>query len=307
MKIGMMGAGGVGGYYGAFLGQAGHDVSFIARGAHLKAIQERGLTLVGPRGDIALPAVTATENAADIGPCDVVLFSVKLYDTEAAAEAIRPLIGPETLVISLMNGVDGPERIAAVLPEAVVMPGAAYVSALITEPGVVTYKSDMSSIVFGEAAGGASPRAEAFAAVCREAGFDARVSENAVADLWNKFVLLATNSALTAGIRKPAGEIYTDPDLQDLAREMMAEVVAVGQAKGITFDPDIIEKSVAMTHSFPPGMYASMFHDLDRGKRMEVDSLSGYVAREGAKLGIPTPRHHTIWAMLKPYRDGSAG
>ena len=305
MKIGIMGAGGVGGYYGAFLGHAGHEVGFVARGAHLDAIRDRGLKLVGPRGDISLPDVKASDDAADIGPCDVVLFSVKLYDTETAAEAIRPMIGPETLVISLMNGVDGPERIAAVLPDAIVMPGAAYVSALITEPGVVTYKSDMSSIVFGEAAGGPSARAEAFAQVCRDAGFEARVSENATADLWNKFVLLATNSALTAGIRKPAGEIYTDPDLQDLARSLMAEVVAVGRAKGIDLDPDIIEKSVAMTHTFPPGMYASMFHDLDRGKRMEVDSLSGYVVREGAKFGIPTPRHHTIWAMLKPYRDGA--
>ena len=305
MRIAIMGAGGVGGYFGAFLGEAGNDVTFIARGAHLEAMRRDGLRLKGARGDIHLSPTQATDDPATVGPVDIVLFAVKLFATATAAAAIRPLVGPRTAVISLMNGVDGPERMAAILGEAAVLPGAAYVSALITHPGEITYTSDMSSIVFGEYAGGASARGEAFAEICRAAGFDAKVSADARADLWNKFVLLATNSALTAGIRKPAGEIYSDPDLQALARAMMEEVVAVGRAKGIALDPEIVEKSVAMTQSFPPGMYASMYHDLNQGKPMELDSLSGYVRREGLRLGVPTPHHATVWGLLKPYRDGA--
>ena len=305
MRIVIMGAGGVGGYFGAHLAKAGHDVAFIARGAHLEAMRRGGLRLEGGRGDIVLPTVTASDDPAAVdGPADIVLFAVKLYDTEAAAERLRPIVGPETLVISLQNGVDGPDRIAGVLGPNTVLGGAAYVSALITEPGTVRYTSDMSRIVFGALDGTESPRAERFAEHGRAAGFEAEVSDDIRSTLWEKFVLLATNSALTTVLRKPAGEIYHDPELAGIAAEMMREVAALARAEGITVADDVVERALALTRSFPPGMYASMYHDLARGRRLEAESLSGLVSRRGRALGVAVPLHTMAWAALKPWTAG---
>lgn len=305
MRIVVMGAGGVGGYFGAHLAQAGHETVFVARGAHLDAIRRGGFRLEGARGDIVLPSVGATDDLATLdGPADVILFAVKLYDTEAAAAAVRPAVGPQTMVINLQNGVDGPDRLAAVIGNEAVLGGAAYVSALIAEPGVVRYTSDMSKVVFGELDGRVSDRAVAFRDACRSAGFEAEVSSDIRATLWDKFVLLATNAGLTTLLRKPAGEVYTDPEIMALAKELMKEVVAVATAEGVRTSSDIIERSVALSKSFPPGMYASMYHDLARGRRIEVASLSGLVARRGAELGVPVPHHTSIWCALKPYVDG---
>lgn len=305
MRIVVMGAGGVGGYFGAYLARAGHEVVFIARGAHLEAIRRDGFRLEGARGNIVLATVGATDDPASIdGPADVVLFAVKLYDTESAGEAIRPVVGDRTMVVNLQNGVDGPDRLAGVVGRNAVLGGAAYVSALIAEPGVVRYTSDMSRIVFGELDGQASERAVAFRDACRSAGFEADVSGDIRATLWDKFVLLATNAGLTTLLRKPAGEVYTDPEIMDLAQALMSEVVAVAAAEGIRTSPDIIDRSVALSKSFPAGMYASMYHDLARGRRIEVASLSGLIARRGAELGVPVPHHTTIWCALKPYVNG---
>ncbi len=305
MRIVVMGAGGVGGYFGAYLARAGHEVTFVARGAHLEAIRRNGFRLEGARGDIVLDRVGVTDDPATLdGPADVLLFAVKLYDTETAGEAIRPVVGPATMVVNLQNGVDGPDRLASVLGADAVLGGAAYVSALIAEPGVVRYTSEMSRIEFGELGGGPSQRATAFRDVCRAAGFEAEVSADIRATLWNKFVLLATNAGLTTLLRKPAGEVYTDPEIMELAQAMMREVVAVAAAEGVRTAPDVVERAVALSRSFPPGMYASMYHDLARGRRIEVASLSGLVARRGKALGIPVPHHTTVWCALKPYVDG---
>lgn len=305
MRILVMGAGGVGGYFGAHLARAGHEVVFVARGAHLEAIRRKGFRLEGSRGDILLDPGGATDDPASLGgPVDVVLFAVKLYDTEAAGAAIRPAVGPETMVVSLQNGVDGPDRLAKVLAPGVVLGGAAYVSALIAEPGVVRYTSDMSRIVFGEFDGGPTARATRFRDACRDAGFEAELSPDIRATLWDKFVLLATNAGLTTLLRKPAGEVYTDPEIMELAQAMMREVVAVAAAEGVRTSPDIVERSVALSKSFPPGMYASMYHDLARGRRIEAASLSGLVARRGAALGVPVPHHTTVWCALKLHVDG---
>lgn len=307
MRIVIMGAGGVGGYFGAYLAQAGHDVAFVARGAHLRAIQESGLRLEGSRGDIVLPSVTATEDPATLGgTADVVLFTVKLYDTEIAGVTLMPIIGPDTIVVTLQNGVDGPDRLASVLGAQTVLGGAAYVSALIAEPGVVRYTSDMSRIVFGELDGKVSARATALAEACNAAGFSADVSSDIRATLWEKFVLLATNAALTTVLRKPAGEIYHDVELAGVAREMMEEVAALAAAEGAAIAPDTVEKSIALTRSFPPGMYASMYHDLARGRRIEAESLSGLVSRRGRARGVPVPLHTMAWAAMKPWVNGNA-
>lgn len=305
MRIVVMGAGGVGGYFGAYLARAGHEVTFLARGAHLDAMRRHGFRLEGPRGDIVLERIGATDDPATLGaPADVVLFAVKLYDTEAAGEAIRPVVGPGTMVVNLQNGVDGPDRLAAVVGTGAVLGGAAYVSALIAEPGVVRYTSDMSRIVFGELDGTVSERATAFRDACRDAGFEAEVSPDIRVTLWDKFVLLATNAGLTTLLRKPAGEVYTDPEIMELAQAMMREVVAVAAAEGVRTSADVVERSVALSKSFPPGMYASMYHDLARGRRLEVASLSGLVARRGKALGVPVPHHTTVWCALKPHAGG---
>lgn len=305
MRVVVMGAGGVGGYFGAHLARAGHEVTFVARGPHLDAIRRGGFRLEGGRGNIVLTEVGATDDPRGLeGPADVILFTVKLYDTEAAGEAIRSIVGPGTMVVNLQNGVDGPDRLAAVIGRDAVLGGAAYVSALIAEPGVVRYTSDMSRVVFGELDGTVSPRALGFRDACREAGFEAEVSAEIRTTLWDKFVLLATNAGLTTLLRKPAGEVYTDPEIMQLAKAMMREVVAVAAAEGVRTSPDIVERSVALSKSFPPGMYASMYHDLARGRRIEVESLSGLVARRGAARGVAVPHHTTVWCALKPHMNG---
>ena len=307
MRIAVMGAGGMGGYYGGKLAAAGEDVTFIARGAHLEAIQSKGLRLSADGGgDVLVSPAKATNDPATIGTVDTILFCTKLYDADAAAQSIRPIVGPSTMIVSLMNGVDGPTRIAEAVGPGHVLGGAAYASALITEPGVITYKNHNTSLIFGELSGGLSDRALAFQEVCGRAGFKGEATAEVSRVLWDKFVLLSTNAALTAITRKPAGTVYADPDLEALAVALMGETVAVSKAEGVTVSPDVIERSVKITKGFPPNMYASMYHDLARGRPMEVDSFSGLIARLGRKHGIPTPHHATIYACLKPYMQGSA-
>ncbi|MCB1509744.1 MAG: 2-dehydropantoate 2-reductase [Hyphomicrobiaceae bacterium] len=305
MRIAIMGTGGMGGYFGARLAAVGNDVTFIARGAHLAAIKADGLRLIGPRGDTHIKPAQATDDPDSVGPVDCVLFCVKLYDAETGAAAIRPMLRPDTMVISTLNGVDGPDRIAAVIGPGHVLGGAAYAAAHIEQPGVVSYRSDMSKLAFGELDGSRSPRAIAFQEACTGTGFVADLSSDIRATLWEKFVLLATNAALTAVTRKPAAVVYGDPDLKDLAVRLMQEVLAIGQAEGVNLASDIIERSVALTETFPPDMYASMYHDLAAGKPLELESFSGLIARLGKKHGIATPHHATIYACLKPYVDGT--
>lgn len=304
MRIAIMGAGGIGGYYGGRLAQAGHDVVFIARGEHLRAIQANGLALVGPAGEAHIASAQASGDPGKLAPVDVVLFCVKLFDTEDAARAIKPLLSKGGVCITLQNGVDGAQRIGAVVGDEWVMAGIAFVSAVIESPGVIRYNSMSPSIRFGEADGRMSERAMRFRDACVGAGFGADVVTDIRAALWHKFVGLTVNSALTSLVRQPAGAIYPDPDLMALARAGFAESAAVGKALGVMLPEDIVEWQAKNHLGFPAGMYASMYHDLIRGKRLELDSLSGLVAREGARLGIPTPFHSMAYACLKPYANG---
>lgn len=310
MRIAIMGAGGVGGFYGGRLAQAGHDVTFIARGEHLRAIQTRGLSLVSDT-ESATVSAQATDDPASIAPVDVVLFCVKLFDTEDAARAIQPLLTQGGICITLQNGVDGRQRIGAVVGDERVLGGLAYVSALIEAPGVIRYNSRAPSIKFGEAngatgaTGAMSERALRFRDVCRAARIDAEVVADIRAAQWHKFVGLAVNAALNSLTRKPAGVCFHDPDLLALARAGFAEGAAVAKAMGITLPEDIVEQHLQNHQKFPPGMYASMYHDLARGRRLELDSLSGLIVRQGRELGVPTPFHAMAYACLKPYLNGA--
>ncbi len=305
MRIAIMGTGGMGGFYGGLLAAQGRDVTFIARGAHLDAIRNHGLRLVGPDTDILISPAQASDDPQTIGPVDVVLFCVKLYSAETAAELIRPLMGADTMVISLMNGVDGPDRIAEVLGARHAVGGAAFASAKIDEPGLISFRKGPDRLVFGELDGTISQRAQAFKEACAGCRFITEISDNIQATLWGKFVMLATNAGMTALARQPIGVVYTDPDIRPVAVAMMEEAVAVAAAKGVTLPGDIVERSLGIIQSFSPDMYASTYHDLVAGRPLEIASFSGLIARLGAELGVPTPHHRTVYACLKPYENGA--
>ena len=305
MKIAVMGTGGMGGYYGGYLAAAGCDVTFIARGEHLAAIQKNGLNLKGDNGDIHINPTPATDDPGSIGPVDVVLFCVKLYDVETAAELIQPLIKKDTIVISFLNGIDGPERLAKIIGKQHVIGGAAYASAVIEAPGVVRYKGTKGHFRIGYLDGRANHGLKEFQSLYSGTPIECEISDDIVATLWDKFILLATNSGLSCICRQPVGVIYNDPDLLELAMAMMREVESLAISQNIKIDDDIIEKSVAWSKSAPIDLYASMYHDLRKGRPLELAGMSGFVATLGEQLKIATPCHRTVFACLKPYINGS--
>ena len=307
MRIAVVGAGGVGGGFGVALAKAGADVTFIARGAHLAAMKSVGLKVTGPRGDTHLVPTNATDNPAEIGKVDIVLFCVKLWDVESAGERIKPLIGQDTAVIPLQNGIDAHERLIPILGERAVMCGVAQISASITAPGVIAQVGTFMRMVFGELDGKRSRRAEDFLALCLKAGFDATLSEQILTDLWMKFILLASNAGMMSLARQPIGALRDDPDMRPIFMAAYQEIIDVGRAKGIALPADALARVAELTKNFPPTMKASMALDLDRGNRLEVPWLSGKVADLGRQLGVTTPTHSMMNAMLKPYAMGKAG
>lgn len=307
MRIAVIGAGGVGGAFGAALANAGADVTFVARGAHLQAMRQNGLRVEGGRGETIVKPAQATDDPATIGPVDFVLFCVKLWDVETAGAAIKPLIGPATAVIPLQNGINSADRLIPILGAQSVMGGVAQISATIAEPGVIRQVGTFMRLVFGELAGGKRARGEAFLNLCQKAGFDATHSDQILTDLWMKFILLASNAAITAATRTPIGILRDDPDIASLFARAFTEVAAVGRAKGIAIPTDAVEKTIGFTRSAPPTMMASMAHDLIRGNRIELPWLSGKVVSLGRELGVPTPVHEILYAVLKPFVDGKAG
>ncbi len=305
MRIAIVAPGGVGGYFGGLLAKSGENVTALARGAHLAAIQANGLRLEGPRGQDTV-RLDASDDAASLGVADIVLFAVKLFQIEDAARAASPLFGPHTLGISLLNGVNGAEAAASVLDGATVLGGCAYVSAVIAAPGQVRYIGNLSSIVFGAPAGETARAIAAdFAERCRRAGFGAEMTEDVRSALWNKLIGLSANAALTTAARLPAGPLYTDPDVVEVAAALIAECTAVARAVGVDLPEDIAQTWVSRIKGLPPGMYASMYHDIAKGGPLEVEGLSGHIVREGRRLGVPTPHHAALYAVLKPHRAGT--
>jgi 2-dehydropantoate 2-reductase len=305
MRIAVIGAGGIGGAYGVALAKAGADVTFVARGAHLAAMKSTGLKVSGGRGDTHLVPTQATDNPAEIGKVDIVLFCVKLWDVDSAGAQIKPLIGANTAVIPLQNGIDAPERLIAILGPAAVMGGVAQISASITAPGVIHQVGTLTRMIFGEFNGTRSRRGEDFLALCLRAGLEATLSEQIQTDLWMKFILLASNAGMMALSRQPIGKLRDDPDMDPIFRAAYREVIDVGRARGIALPADALQRVLELTKLFPPHMKASMALDLDRGNRLEVPWLSGKVAELGRQLGIPTPTHGMMYAMLKPYAMGT--
>jgi 2-dehydropantoate 2-reductase len=304
MRIAIVGAGGVGAGFGAALAKAGADVTFIARGAHLAAMKSQGLKVLSPRGDIHLVPTQATDNPAEVGPVDVVLFCVKLWDVESAGERIKPMVGPDTAVIPLQNGVDAAERLSPILGANAVMGGVAQISAAITGPALIQQVGTFMRMIFGELDGRQSPRGEKLHAMCLKAGFEATVSDAIQTDLWMKFILLATNASIIALARQPVGKLRDDPDIRPIFIAAANEVMAVGRANGVRIPDNAIETVMALTDHLPPPQKPSMALDLERGNRLELPWLGGKVVALGKKLGVPTPTHSLMYAMLKPYIMG---
>jgi len=304
MRIAVVGTGGVGGYFGGRLAEAGADVAFVARGAHLAALRANGLRIRSPKGDAHIARVHASDDPAAIGPVDVVFFTVKLYDAETALRAIAPLVGPSTVVLPFQNGVDGVDIVMRAFGRDHTAGGTCYVSAVIAEPGVIKHTT-MDHLIFGELDGSRSARLQQLLEACGRTNFQSTLSSDITSDIWSKFMRLSVLSGLTAVTRAPLGVIVNDPDLLGLLKAAAAEALAVAHAKGVRLPRDMAEDIARAYRALPPQTKSSMLEDLERGRRLELPWLSGAVARIGAELGVPTPLHSFIATVLKPYVNGN--
>ena len=287
MRIAVMATGALGGYFGARMAAAGNDVSFIARGANLEAVKAHGLKVESVLGDLHLPNLNVTDDPASIGPVDIVLFAVKLWDTEKAAKQVLPLVGPNTRVITLQNGVDSAERLTPILGADNVIAGAAFIAAVMSEPGVVTHTSQFARMICGRIDGKPDAPLKAFADAAQAAGIEITLSDTINRERWQKFVFLIGLSGATAATRKPLGPILADPDTRAFFLSLMREVVAIGRANGVALPADFADDRMKFGESSPPTFKASLLHDLERGNRLELDWLAGKVVEFGRVLGVP--------------------
>ncbi|HUP28849.1 MAG TPA: 2-dehydropantoate 2-reductase [Usitatibacter sp.] len=305
MKIAMMGSGGVGGFFGAHLARTGCDVTFIARGAHLQAMRERGLTVESPaQGDIHIPGVKVTDDPASVGVVDIVILSVKLWDTESAARSIAPMVGPATGVLSLQNGVIKDDILRRVFPAQQVMGGVAYVATTVARPGVIHQTGTMQRIVVGEYDQATSERARFLYQALLAAGITAELSADVRRSLWEKYVFLVGLSGTTATTRLPLGAVRANPRTRAFLQDLMQETVTVGRAHGVALPEDYARQRMAFADTLPYDMTSSMHHDLQRGNPLEVEWLSGGVVQLGQVKGIETPVNRGVWDALALHAQG---
>jgi 2-dehydropantoate 2-reductase len=305
VRIAIMGAGGVGGYFGARLIKGGAaEVTFIARGAHLAALRERGLTIESAHEPLHLPKVDVTDDPSRVGPVDLVMFCVKLWDTEAAARSLLPVMKPDTAVISFQNGVQKDDMLRPIFGDRALMGGVAYVGTTIARPGVVLQTGPLQRLVFGEYDGRRSARAEAFLAACRAGGINAELSDDVRRSLWEKFVVLVAMSGATTSIRRTLGPIRSNPITREFLFDLAREVVVVGRAHGVKLPADYAEQRIPFFDGWPPEMTASMHHDLQAGKPLELRWLSGGVVELGEQVGVPTPMNRAVRDILLLHAEG---
>jgi 2-dehydropantoate 2-reductase len=304
MRIAIMGSGGLGSFFGAQLARAGEDVTFIARGAQLLALQANGLAVKSPLvGDFRVET-RATDTPADVGAVDLVIVGVKTYDLEAAIEQMRPLVGPETLVLPLQNGIDAAEHLARALGEASILVGVAYVASFIESPGVVAHAA-MNRILLGERAGGPTQRVEGIAQALRKAGISCETPRDIRIPLWEKLMVLTGTGGVMAMTRLPAGPIRESPEASELFKGALMEAATVARAKNIPLADDVVERHWEMVLELPAGTHGSMLQDLKLGRRLELDALNGAVVRLGRDVGVPTPLNFAVYAALKPFANGA--
>jgi 2-dehydropantoate 2-reductase len=295
-----VGAGGVGGYYGARLASAGAEVGLIARGDHLAAIRERGLRVRADDEDFTV-RVAASDDPADIGPCDAVLFCVKSYDTEQAAALLGPLLKPETGVVSFQNGVDNEEKIAARIGPEHVIGGVSFILAHIAEPGVVEQMGSVRRVIFGELDGSRTERVERLLAEFRKAEIDSDLADDVRVVLWDKFAFLCALAGLTAATRLPIDELLAVPESRELFRQMVREVALVARAEGVELADDVVDQKTAFAEALGPDSYSSLHHDLVTGHRLELDALHGEVTRRASHHGLSVPVSQMIYSLLRPW------
>lgn len=306
MKFAFIGAGAVGGFYAALLARQGHDVSVVARGAHRDAIARDGLRVDGPLGDFTVK-VRAESDPAKLGAADVVVLAVKTYDNATAIPMIRPLMGPNAVVLPLQNGVDSAEDIAAVVGEPATLGGSTYIATAIEAPGHIRQTGTHKRIVFGEYFGArdrVSDRVKRIADAMLESGIDAEPVADARAAVWEKFTYLAPFAAFTGASRLPIGPLWADEAIRPMFIEAVEEVRRVAAAHGIPLAPDHLDKINTYVAKLPPSTRSSLLIDLSQGKRIEVEALQGSVVRRGRKTGVPTPIMATLYAVLKPHVNG---
>ena len=304
MRVAAMAAGAVGGYFGARLAAAGHDVAFVARGAHRDALRREGLRIESAIGNLHLKDINVTDDPKQVGPVDLVLFAVKLWDTETAGEQTRPLVGPRTRVITLQNGVDSVERLAPILGDEHAIGGATYVVTNIAQPGVIRHTGAIARVRCGRLDRRPDAILAGYVDEMKHANIDITLADDMLLDLWKKFVLLSGTSSITASTRQPLGVIRDDEDMRAFLFKLMHETLTVGQAAGIVFPQDFPAELENAVRGFSPAMKASMANDLEAGNRLELDWLTGKVVALGRKHAIPTPAQEAVYAILKPYRMG---
>ena len=300
MKIAIMGTGGVGGYYGGLLAQQGHDVTFIARGAHLKAIQENGLQVKSIFGDFQVKPAQATDDPAGIGLVDLVVFCTKTYSIDEAAQLIKPIVGAETTVLPLQNGIDAAERIGAILGMEHLIDGATWISSAVEAPGVIKQISQFRRVVLGELDGQLTHRVQAIHKAFAETGITAELSENILKILWTKFVFISMASSLGSLTRLTIGQYRSVPETRAMMTSLMREVEAVARAQGVELDQDVVQKSLDFTDNAAPQIKPSMQLDVEAGRRSEIEAMIGVIGRKGRELKVPTPVADIVYASLLP-------
>jgi 2-dehydropantoate 2-reductase len=304
MRVVVVGAGGLGGLFGGLLARQGEEVVFVARGAGLKALREQGLTVRSPVfGNFTVPT-RATDDVGQIEPPDLVLFCVKTYDLEPAAEQIRPLVGASTAVLPFQNGIDATERLGRIVGAGAVLVGVTYARSARTAPATFDHAVHTRTI-FGELAGGMSPRVEAIAKLLRDAGLAVETPTDPQVPLWEKFVGFGAYGGMTALTRLPIGPVLACPETRMMLQEAMREIVAVGRARGVAIPTECVDQLMALVQALPAEVRPSIAEDLAAGRRLELDSTNGAIVRFGRELDVPTPVNAAIYAALKPYEQGA--
>lgn len=305
VSVAIYGAGGIGGYFGGRLAAAGADVSLIARGDHLEALRSDGLRVESIHGDLAVD-LEATDDPAEIGPCDYVLVCVKSFDTEAVAENLDPLVDEDTAVISLQNGVRNERLLADAVGDDRVLGGVCYIFSTIKEPGVIEHTGGPASVIFGEMDGVTTPRAERFRDLCERADIEVTLSEDVAVDIWEKFTFITAQAGMTATVRLPIGEIRTTDASWGMFERLMQEVQSVAAAEGVEVPDETIEEWLEFATDLDGDAYSSLHYDMTHGKRMELEAFHGAVLDLADEHGISVPACEAVYAILKPWAERNA-
>ena len=305
MRIAVVGAGGVGGYFGAKLALAGNDVTFVARGRHLEAMLREGLRVASDATPMHVVGVRATSDVSAIGGVDVVLLCVKLWDVEAAARAIRPHLRDGGVVIPFQNGIDSPVLVSEAIGAEHMLGGIAYIATSIESPGVIRHVGTMARMRVGAFDGVRADAAQAFVALASSAGIEIALAPDIRTALWEKFVFLSALSGATCLTRQPLGVIRSDPHMRSTFEAILRETWTVGRARGAALGDDFVSRQLAMADTLPHEMRASMLHDLTAGNRLEAPWLCGAIVRLGREAGVPTPVNDTVYTALLPYVNGA--